>query len=307
MKILLTGPTGFIGKAFIPLALSRGHQVAGLVIPSERIPAELPPGKDLVWLRGTLEAAPWDEIASFRADVCMHMAWITTPGIYLETPENFRFLQSSIHFLRKVRESRCRHIFGLGTCIEYKIANEPLSEELTPAEPATTYARCKSELRLAMEAEARAHDFVFCWGRVFYPYGPREHPSRLCSSLIQKFTRNEKVILRTPQSTKDYIYIDDLAAALLIVLEKKFHGIINLGTGIGLSVRKIAQTVALMMDKSELIEEANPPQVDPLGYVVANASKLIGLGWQPEHDLKRGLEKLMAALRQTGVLKEQEP
>jgi len=68
--------------------------------------------------------------------------------------------------------------------------------------------------------------------------------------------------LKNTQSTKDYIYIDDLAAALLIVLEKNFRGIINLGTGIGLSVRKIAQTVALMMDKSELIEEANPPQVD---------------------------------------------
>jgi len=144
-----------------PLGPEPWTSSAGLVIPSEPIPAELPPGKDLVWLRGTLEAAPWDEIASFRADVCMHMAWITTPGIYLETPENFRFLQSSIHFLRKVRESGCRHIFGLGTCIEYKITNEPLSEELTQP----------SRRQLMPAAKANC----------VWPWKPRPEPTTLSS------------------------------------------------------------------------------------------------------------------------------
>ena len=295
MKILLTGPTGFIGKAFIPLALRRSHQLAGLVIPSETIPAELSPGNDLAWLRGTLEQAPWNEIAAFRPDVCMHMAWITTPGIYLETPENFRFLESSISFLRKIRDLGCRHIFGLGTCIEYHITEQPLSEELTPIVPTTTYARCKNELRLTMQNDATDKDFRFCWGRVFYPYGPGEHPSRLCSAIIQKLFRNEKIVLKTPDSTKDYIYIDDLADALLTVLEKKYRGTINLGTGIGVSVRQIGQTLGELMGKPQLIEEANPPEVDPLGYVVADASRLHGLGWQPAHDLRHGLQKLLEA------------
>ncbi|MEI9864251.1 MAG: NAD-dependent epimerase/dehydratase family protein [Limisphaerales bacterium] len=50
----------------------------------------------------------------------------------------------------------------------------------------------------------------FCWGRVFYPYGVGEHPARLCSSLIQKLQRGEKLVLKTPHSRKDYIYIEDL-------------------------------------------------------------------------------------------------
>jgi len=295
MKILLTGPTGFVGSAFTRLALSRGHQVAGLVIPSESVPTDLPAGKDLLWLRGTLTEAPWGEIAEFAPDVCLHTAWITTPGIYLESPENMRFKNDSLQFLSKVQELGAGYIFSLGTCVEYKITHEPLSEDRTPVDPTTTYARCKNELRLEMEAKARAGGFGFCWGRVFYPYGPREHPSRLCSSIIEKLRRNEKIVLKTPKSTKDYIYIEDLAEALLTVLDKQYRGTINLGTGIGVSVGEIAQALGAMMGKPQLIEEANPPQVDPLGYVVADVSRLRGLGWKPAHDLPQGLQKLLAA------------
>ena len=293
MKILLTGATGFIGSAFIRFALARGHRLAALIIPSESIPANLPPNQNLRWLRGTLDDAPWKDITAFAPDVCMHMAWITTPGIYLESPENFRFLESSIRFLRKIRESGTRHIFGLGSCVEYQITDKPLLEDLTPVEPTTPYAKCKDELRRTLESDAKQHGLVFCWGRVFYPYGPGEHPSRLCSSIIQKLSRNEKIVLKTPNSTKDYIYIEDLADAILTVLEKKFRGTINLGTGIGVSVLEIARTLAAMLEKSGLIEEVNPPAVDLLGYVVADASRLHNLKWQPAHDLRRGLQKLI--------------
>jgi len=296
MRILLTGPTGFIGAAFIQRALQSGHQIAGLIIPSENIPAHLPVTADLAWIRGTLDEAPWDTIRHFQPDVCVHTAWVTAPGVYLESPDNYKFLESTIRFLAKVRELGTKHIVGLGTCIEYQITDRKLSEDNTPIVPTTTYARCKNDLRLRLETDAKAEGFLTCWCRVFYPYGPREHPSRLCSSIIQKVSRNEKMLLKTPDSTKDYIFIEDLASALLTVLEKRFEGAINLGTGIGLSVREIARTIEGMLGKSGLVEEANPPQIDPVGYVVADASKLRALGWKPDHDLRAGLEKLRQAV-----------
>ncbi len=299
MNILLTGATGFIGAAFTRLALSRGHRVAGLIIPSEAVPPELPGSANLLWLRGTLEDAPWEQIARFGPHVCVHTAWITTPGTYLESPENFRFFEASRSFLRQVRELGTNHLVGLGTCIEYQITHQPLSEERTPVVPTTIYARCKNELRLALETDAGRQGFVFCWGRVFYPYGPREHPARLCSSIIQKLARDEKVMLKTPHSVKDYIFIEDLAAALLLVVEKKFSGPINLGTGAGVTVKEIAQTLGDMMGRAQLIEEAKPPEADPLGYVVADASRLRQLGWSPAHSLQQGLQKLLAASQAT--------
>jgi len=296
MKILLTGPTGFIGSAFIRLALAKGHLIAGVAVPSESLPQDLAVAENMAWLRGTLDEAPWKEIEEFAPEVCIHTAWVTAPGVYLESPDNFRFLESSLQFLGKVQQLGTSQIIGLGTCIEYQIGNQPLSEERTPIAPTTTYARCKNDLRIKLEEEAAAKGFGFCWARVFYPYGPREHPSRLCSSIIQKIARGEKIVLKTPDSTKDYIFVEDLAAALLMVAEKQFQGTINLGTGVGVTVRQIAKTLVEMMGRTELIAEVSPPEIDPLGYVVADASRVHNLGWRPAHDLKKGLRLLLEGL-----------
>jgi nucleoside-diphosphate-sugar epimerase len=293
MKLLLTGATGFIGSAFTRLALAQGHQVAGLLIPTEAIPSHLPPHKDLVWLRGTLDDTPWVEIERFAPELCVHMAWVTAPGVYLESPDNISFLEASVKFLRRLRESGTSHIVAFGTCIEYQITGQPLSEDSTPIAPATTYSRCKNELRLILEADAKAHPFTFCWGRVFYPYGPGEHPSRLCSSIMQKLSREEKITLKTPNSTKDYIFIDDLARAILLTIEQKFSGAINWGTGVGTTVREIAQTLAQKMGKAQLIEETPGSLPDPLDHVVADVRKLKSLGWTQRISLAQGLEKIL--------------
>ena len=293
MKILLTGPTGFIGSAFARLALDRGHNVAGLVLPAETVPPALTQSKGFVALRGDLTQPPWSEVESFSPEVCIHTAWITTPGIYLESPENYKFLEQSLQFLNRVRALGTGHIVGLGTCIEYRMTGLPLSECQTPIEPTTVYSRCKNELRLKLEEAEAAEGFRFCWARVFYPYGPGEHPSRLCSSILGKLERNERVLLKTPGSTKDYIYIEDLAEALLTVVEARFAGTINLGTGIGVSVREIAGKLAELMGRKQLVGEAPNTDPDPLGHVVADVSRLRGLGWKQAHTIEQGLAELM--------------
>jgi nucleoside-diphosphate-sugar epimerase len=297
MKILITGATGFIGSAFSRLALSRGHTVGGMMLPTESAPALVPVSERMIWIKGTLAELPWREIENFKPDVCVHFAWIATPGVYLESPENENYLRWSLDLVHRLRGIGTNHIVGVGTCIEYKITNAPLSEDTTPVDPATLYSRCKNALRETLEAEAKRDGWSFCWGRVFYPYGVGEHPARLCSSLIQKFRRGEKLVLKTPHSTKDYIYIEDLAEAILLTVEKKLIGTINWGTGQGVSVRQIADIVAAMLGRPELVDEVSPPENDLLGYVVADVARLKRLGWKHAHTIQQGLEKLLAAAR----------
>jgi dTDP-6-deoxy-L-talose 4-dehydrogenase (NAD+) len=292
MKILVTGATGFIGSAFAKLALSRGHTIGGMMLPTENPPAHVPANERMVWIKGTLAELPWREIESFKPDACIHFAWIATPGVYLESPENEQHLEWSLNLARRLKGIGMGQFVGVGTCIEYKITDAPLSEDTTPVDPTTLYSRCKNALRETLETESRKDGSHFCWGRVFYPYGVGEHPARLCSSLIQKFRRGEKLVLKTPHSTKDYIYIDDLAAAILLTVEKKFQGTINWGTGIGISVRQIADAVAAMVGSPELVAEISPPEIDSLGYVVADNSRLKSLGWKQETNLASGLGKL---------------
>jgi nucleoside-diphosphate-sugar epimerase len=292
VKILLTGPTGFIGSAFARLALTRGHKVAGLAVPGEALPCDLEGG--VTWLRGTLAAAPWREIAAFAPDLCVHAAWITSPGVYLESPENERFRDWSLAFVRQLHDLGVAHVIGLGTCVEYAIGAEPLNEECSPVKPTTAYARCKDQLRRALEEQARADRFGFCWTRVFYPYGPGEHPSRLCSSLIAKLRRREKVILKTPDSIKDFIYIDDLAEALLTVVNKRFRGTINLGTGQGTTILQMAGFIGQCLGRTDLVRVAPKPEPDPFPYVVADPTLLKSLGWRQRVPWQEGLKRMLA-------------
>jgi len=296
MRILVTGATGFIGSAFCRLALGHGHEIAGLMLPTETPPAHVPASERMLWLKGTLAELPWRAIASFQPEVCVHFAWIATPGVYLEAPENEDYLRWSLDLVRRLRGLGTNHIVGIGTCIEYQITNEPLSEDRTPVDPTTLYSRCKNALRETLEAEARRDGWHFCWGRVFYPYGVGEHPARLCSALIQKLRRGERLVLKTPHSTKDYIYIEDLATAILLTVEKRLTGTINWGTGIGISVRQMADTVAGMLGRPELVEEISPAENDPLGFVVADATRLKQLGWQQRFSLEQGLNYLQRSL-----------
>jgi nucleoside-diphosphate-sugar epimerase len=295
MRILLTGATGFIGSRFMRLALSRGHEVAGLARSGGIPGAGQPAHPNAVWLSGTLADAPWDEIAAFHPEVCVHAAWITTPGIYLDSPENRDYLAASVDFLRRARKAGIGHIVGLGTCVEYEMSKNVLSEDRTPIAPASLYARCKNELRLALEADAAAGGFLFSWARIFYPYGPGEHPLRLCSFIAQKLLTDEPVVLNNPDSIKDYIFIEDLAAALVALIEKRSHGAINLGTGTGVTVREVAHTIGKILQKENLIREGPKGKPDPFERVVADASKLHLLGWRPAGTLFQGLEELVAA------------
>jgi nucleoside-diphosphate-sugar epimerase len=296
VKIFLTGATGFIGGNFLRQALENGHEVAVLLNPDRDLPHEWNGLNGLRVFRGTLEISPFDEISKFSPQICVHSAWIATPGIYLESPENVKLVESSRNFIAALTGMGVRHVVGLGTCIEYRMNDTLLVEDLSPIEPTTLYAQCKNELHSALRVDASKKGFALCWARVFYPYGPGEHPQRLCTSLIKKFRAGEKLVLKTPNSTKDYIHIHDLGSALLKVCESKFHGVLNLGTGEGITVRTIADTIAKKLGRPDLVDEASPPQPDPMGYVVADASRLKELGWKAKFDVESGIDSLLKSL-----------
>ncbi len=293
MKILVTGVTGFIGSALARRAIAAGHTVAGLVRPGSGI---RPCDGDVLQIEGTFADAPWDAIDAFQPDALVHLAWIATPGVYLESPQNLDWVKWSLDFVRRARKAGVGYVLGAGTCIEYRIDGQVLSEARTPLKPVSLYARCKHELREQLEEEAEGGGFAFGWGRVFYPYGPGEHPARLCSSIMEKLSGDERIVLKTPDSTKDYIHIDDLAAAILLTLEQGVRGPINWGTGTGITVKEIADTIADIMEKPGLVEAAVDATPDPLGHVVADASRLRGLGWSPQVSLEEGLRQLYASL-----------
>ena len=278
MRIYVTGETGFIGSAFCRAARGHGHDVQGLSG------------------AGRLEAPPWDRISRFAPEVCLHTAWVTEPGKYLTAEVNQDYARWSIAFLQRMCSLGAGHVVSLGTCIEYAPAETCMSEATTAIGPVSLYARSKNEVRLALEDECERLGCMFSWPRIFYPYGPGEHPMRLSSSIAMSLQEDRKVTLKTPNSVKDYIYIEDVASALLGVVENRAAGPINIGTGNGVAVREIARTIGKLLGKQHLVSEAEQPGGDEYPYVVADSTRLRSLGWAPRFDLDAGLAKLVRSL-----------
>lgn len=286
-RILVTGASGFIGSAVVRHALAAGHEVAGLVRTSGR----LPPGA--AEITGDLASPPWKAIAEFAPERVVHSAWISTPGVYLESSENEAHVEWSRNLAKGLVGLGIRRLLVLGTCIEYQASPGFRREDLTPIQPASTYARAKVRLHGSLTRDLAGTGVGLSWGRVFYPYGEGEHPARLCSSLIARFRRGEAAELRTPDSAKDYIHIDDLAAAILAVAAAEAAAVVNLGAGKGVKVREIAERIAASMGCPHLLRMPSVPAPDPSGDVVADVTRLRALGWEPKVTLESGLRRLI--------------
>jgi dTDP-6-deoxy-L-talose 4-dehydrogenase (NAD+) len=181
---------------------------------------------------------------------------------------------------------------ALGTCIEYQNTGDLLTEDKTPLAPSSTYARCKHELHDHLRSHLSEQHVPLTWARIFYPYGEREHPARLVSSLLARLRSGETIELKTPKSVKDYIHVEDVASALLKLARARFDGAVNVGTGVGVTVETIARRLAELIGRSELIKFPETPPYDPFDFVVADVTRIQALGWNPQIPLENGLKRL---------------
>ncbi len=289
MRILVTGGTGFLGSAFVRSAQAAGHTIAVL---SRQL---VPMANGILRLNGSVAEPPWMEIERFAPEACLHAAWIATPGVYLDSPENQNWVAWSDALLVRLAQMGVNHLTVLGTCIEYGITGRPLAETATALNPVSPYARAKCELHRRLQSGVLPTSTSLAWARIFYPYGEGEHPARLASSLVAKLRRGEPVALKTPRSTKDYIHADDVASALLAVVGQRFAGAINVGTGEGVTVEAIAREIGQLVGRPDLITVPENPPNDPLDFVVADATRLRSLGWRPQVRLAVGLRRLVEA------------
>ena len=290
MRILVTGGTGAVGSQFVAAASARGHTLLSL---SRREPSRPVPG--VTYAVGSLAAPPMEVVTAFRPEACVHLAWIAVPGEYLESPENQDWVTWSESLLNALRESGVGRFVVAGTCAEYGVTGAPLDEQSSPLHPCSTYARCKVELHSRLNTRFGGSGVSLAWARLFYPYGEAEHPARLASTLVSRLRRGETVELRTPGSIKDFIHLQDVGEALVTVVERGWNGPINVGTGCGVSVETFARQIARAVGRPDLVRVAENRMPDPLGFMVADATRLRSLEWSPKVSLETGIHRLVEA------------
>jgi nucleoside-diphosphate-sugar epimerase len=234
-----------------------------------------------------------ERIADIQPTHLLHFAWYTIPGRYCTSLENLSWVRMSLALLEKFASNGGRRMVIAGTCAEYDWKYGYCSEHVTPLMPETLYGTCKHSLQIMTSVFSEQVGLSQAWGRIFFLYGPREHPNRLISSVIRALLLDQPARCTHGNQIRDYLYVEDVGDAFVTLLESGVEGPVNIASGHPIALREIIHKIAKKLDREDLVQLGaltTPPNEVPL--LIANVDRIFNeVGWKPKWDLDHGLDE----------------
>ncbi|APE45036.1 dTDP-glucose 4,6-dehydratase [Sulfitobacter alexandrii] len=317
MKILVTGGAGFIGSAVVRLAVERGHEVinvdaltyAGCLENLDSVKDNPLYSFEQVDIRD--RPALDDTFAKHAPDAVMHLAAeshvdrsIDGPGDFIETnitgtynmleaaraywvgagkPEGFRFHHISTD-----------EVFG-------SLGDTGMFTEDTPYDPRSPYSASKASSDHLVRAWHETYGLPVVLTNCSNNYGPFHFPEKLIPVVILNALAGKPLpVYGQGINVRDWLFVEDHADALLLVLEK---GVLGRSYNIGGEnearnidiVRKICGILDEKRPKSTKYEEQITFVEDRAGhdlrYAIDPTRIRTELGWRPSVTLDEGLER----------------
>lgn len=319
MKILITGGAGFIGSAVIRRAIASGHSVVNV--------DSLTYAANLANL-AAIEASP--QYAFEKVDICnidamqavfnahqpdtvMHLAAeshvdrsIDGPGAFIQTNVigTFNLLQIARGYFENLPQER-QNIFRFHHISTDEVygdlgADDPAFEETTAYDPSSPYSASKAASDHLVRAWARTFGLPVILTNCSNNYGPYQFPEKLIPVVILKALHRQPIpVYGMGDNIRDWLYVDDHADALLLVLQKGRLGeTYNIGGDNERTNLELVQTLCRLMDErlddgfshDSLITFVDDRPGHDRRYAV-NANKLkIELGWKPSVEWDEGFK-----------------
>ena len=215
--------------------------------------------------------------------------------------DNLRIQNNVIRF---AYQTGVRKLLFLGSsCIYPKFAPQPIPDSalLTgPLEP-TNEAYAIAKIAGIKLCQAYAHEYAANFISVMPTnlYGPNDNfdleTSHVLPALLRKAheakIRNEKnlIVWGTGKPRREFLHVDDLASACLLLLEKyDLPEIVNVGCGEDISIRELAELICDEVGfDGELMWDTTKPDGTPRKLL--DVSKIRALGWEPTIPLRQGI------------------
>ncbi len=296
MNFLITGAAGFLGSHLANHLVREGHQVRGLDDLSTGDPSLLSP--EVLFTRGDVNDRPKLWTLLQEVDCVYHLAArVSVPESVLYPREyNATNVGGTVSLMEAMRDVGVRRVVFISSGAVYGDQSEqPLKETAVP-NPRSPYAVSK------LAAEYYVRTIGDLWGietvslRVFNAYGPGQRlpPSHapVIPYFLKQLLRGGTIVMHGQGTqTRDYVYVDDVASAMISAATAPGinHLVINVGSGMETSVRDL---VRLMMEVSGMkVEALQNPRTDP-GVSRMCADLTLArekLGYVPRISLEQGL------------------
>ena len=301
-RVLVAGGGGFVGTALVGVLASAGHDTSVMTTGSATSFKNV----------HVTRLDRWHPNCVAEADASAGYDWIFNAAAYgvdpsQGDPEAARLANAELPlaFVDLARRAGASALVHVGSAFEYAGLSErrPLCES-DPLETEKTYAASKVAGSLGVIEAARKSGVNAVVARLFGVYGAGERPWRLLPSLHSRLSVGQAVPLSEGSQVRDFLYVGD-AAAGLAALAAAIAGtsgaprIVNLCSGIGVTVRRFAEAVAdgLGAPRDLLQFGAIPMRAREIEYLVGDVSCLHRfVRWRPAHSLESGIAASLAEL-----------
>jgi UDP-glucose 4-epimerase len=300
MKLLVTGGAGYIGSIVSQQLLGAGHDVTVLDNLERGHREAIPDGARLVEADLRDADAVRDAVAD-GFDGALHFAALALVAESVANPERYwrTNVTGTLNLLDALRSAEVERLVFSSTCAVYGEPEIVPIREDTPPRPVNAYGASKLAVDVMIGDECRAHGLGAVSLRYFNVAGasghlgedhhPETHIIPNVLRAVQGLQPEVSIFgtdYPTPDGTavRDYIHIEDLAAAHLLALDGARpgeHRIFNLGTGSGFSVREVIDAVREVTGLEVPVREADRRPGDPPMLVAESAKIRAELGWEP--------------------------
>jgi nucleoside-diphosphate-sugar epimerase len=295
MRVLVTGATGFVGRWAVEGLLRRNNEV--IAVSRGRAPAA--PIAGLTEIRGDL--LDREDIRRIldrvRPDAILHCAWFVEHGRFWSDGANLDWIAATMHLSREAARVGVSRFVGVGTCSEYAWGRDDVCDEgTTPVEPTTLYAVAKDAARRVIARWSAEQALSWAWARLFFLYGPDEHPSRLVASVACSLARGQPALLSDGTIVRDFMDVRDAGDALAALTASDVQGDVNIGSGRATSLGEVADCLGRIAGRPGLVmKSALPRRPDDPPRIVASVQRLRDeVGTAAPRTLEQGLAESYA-------------
>lgn len=301
MRLLITGVEGFIGCALAKRLVEDGHEVIGMDDHSAGRIVELPP--QVYFERGDVNDIPklWSLMQGI--DVVIHLAARVSVPESVKYPRDYNHVNvgGTVSVLEAMRDTGVKRlVFSSSGALYGRQDTSRLHEGLKP-EPQSPYAVSK------LAAEEYIRVISGAWGiealtlRIFNVYGPSQplraaHPPVIPQYLRQILGGGSVVIHGTGKQTRDFVYMDDVVAALAkAATMESYPGAepINVGSGTEVSILDIAELIGQLTSRKPQFL-FNTETSSGVSQMCADLTRLkTALEIVPKVSLKEGLQRIL--------------
>jgi len=316
-KILITGGAGFIGSAVVRLSVARGHDVINLdaltyaaCLDNVASVADAP---NYTFVKADIrDRSALDKVfADHAPEAVMHLAAeshvdrsIDGPGDFIETniTGTYNMLEAARHYWQAQGHPEGFRFHHISTDEVFgSLGTEGKFTEETPYDPRSPYSASKAASDHLVRAWAETYGLPVVLTNCSNNYGPFHFPEKLVPVVILNALAGKPLpIYGNGKNVRDWLYVEDHADALLLVLEKGQLGrSYNIGGENERSNLELVHTLCSILDR---VRPADAPYADLIEFVADrpghDARYAIDptrireeLGWQPSVTVEEGLEK----------------